>query len=188
MEILTKRQFYLRKSEMAREMKEGKIFVYPTDTIYGIGCNARIDDSVAKIRRIKMREAKPFSVIAPSIEWIAKNCFVDDEIRKWIERLPGKITLVLPVKNRGAISKEVYKDTHSLGVRIPRNWFANMVGEVGIPFVTTSVNITGERFMTSLEDMDMGIREEVDYIIDEGPLRGRPSRVISLTRGQEILR
>ena len=76
--ILTKKEAMFEKDKIVEEMKKGKIFIYPTDTIYGIGCNALISESVGKIRKIKNREAKPFSVIAPSKKWISKNCEIDN--------------------------------------------------------------------------------------------------------------
>ena len=73
------------------------IFIYPTDTIYGIGCNAEESKLVEKIREIKNRDKKPFSIIAPSIKWILENCeTTEKEISKY---LPGPYTLILKKKN-----------------------------------------------------------------------------------------
>ena len=74
-----------------------KIFIYPTDTIYGIGCDAENEFLVDKISEIKKRDIKPFSVIAPSVEWILENCeTTKEEIEKF---LPGAYTLILKKKD-----------------------------------------------------------------------------------------
>ena len=66
MEVLAKREFLMRKSEIIKKIINGEIFIYPTDTIYGIGCNALKSDSVQEIRTIKNRPDSPFSIIVPS--------------------------------------------------------------------------------------------------------------------------
>ena len=172
MEILTKDKISKNK------IMNGAVFIYPTDTIYGIGCDARNDKSVKRIRKIKLRETKPFSVIAPSKSWIKENCFVGDELNY----LPGPYTLILKLKNKNCISKFVNNDLETLGVRIPNHWFSKIVEELGIPIVTTSVNKTGEKFMTCLEDLDI----KVDFVIYEGKLKGKPSKIIK--EGKEVER
>lgn len=172
------------------EIRGGKIFVYPTDTIYGIGCNALDARAVKKIRELKGRFRKPFSVIAPSKSWIAKNCFLSREARVFMEKnLPGRYTLVLRLKRRGAVSRDVNAGLKTLGVRIPKNWFSRLVARARIPFVTTSVNKAGKPPMTSLGDADKTVLKGADYVIYEGARRGKPSKVIDFTRAErKILR
>ena len=66
MEIVDKTGFMRRKRHFLTLIKEGAVFAYPTDTIYGIGCSAVDADAVAKVRDLKGRDDAPFSVIAPS--------------------------------------------------------------------------------------------------------------------------
>ena len=60
MEILTKHELRLRKREIADKIKNGAVFIHPTDTIYGIGCNATDDQAIQKIRKLKERPTTPF--------------------------------------------------------------------------------------------------------------------------------
>ncbi|UCG94990.1 MAG: Sua5/YciO/YrdC/YwlC family protein, partial [archaeon] len=76
---------------------QGSVFIHPTDTIYGLGCDATRYNSVIRIRQIKQREQKPFSVIAPSKEWILENCVVGEAD---LTRLPGPYTLILKLKQK----------------------------------------------------------------------------------------
>jgi L-threonylcarbamoyladenylate synthase len=182
-ETLDRRSFDSRLEEMLAEIGRGKVFVYPTDTIYGIGCDATNGPAVARIRSIKKRDSKPFSVIAPSVGWIEKNCVLDSEARIWIKKLPGPYTLVLRLSKGAEVAWEVNSGLDTVGVRIPDNWFAEVVAVSGRPFVTTSVNISGMPHMTSPMNMDRSIGEAVDYIIDEGLLENRPSKVVNLAAG-----
>jgi L-threonylcarbamoyladenylate synthase len=159
-----------------------KIFIYPTDTIYGIGCNAEDENLVAKIREIKNRDKKPFSVIAPSVNWILENFETSkEEIEKY---LPGKYTLILKKKNPNFLNW--VSDNERIGVRIPDVDFTIELQRTGKPIVTTSVNISGEPFATDITEIDEKILEEVDDIYDYGKLSGNPSTLV--IDGKEIKR
>ncbi|MFC1755098.1 L-threonylcarbamoyladenylate synthase, partial [Thermoproteota archaeon] len=186
MKVLTKDELLLEQDNHIGEVLKGAIFIHPTDTIYGIGCHAKNTKSVQKIRDLKKRPKNPFSVIAPSKEWIEENCIVNEKAREWIEKLPGPYTLILKLKNKDCVAEEVIPDTDCLGVRIPRHWFSRFVKEIGVPIVTTSVNEAGKKFMTSLEDLESEIEIEVDFMVDEGEKQGNPSNVIHLI-GDDIL-
>lgn len=168
--------------DFVKEILTGKIFIYPTDTIYGIGCNALNKDSVAKIRSLKQRIAKPFSVIAPNKEWIRRNCKVNEEGEKWLLKLPGPYTLILERRIKNCVAKETNSLEDEIGVRIPDHWFTELIAKTGIPFVTTSVNLSGEPYMTSLEGLDETIKNNVDFIIYEGEIEGKESMKIDLTK------
>ena len=164
------------------EIQKGKIFIYPTDTIYGLGCNAENKSAVDKIKEIKLRDKdKPLSIIAPSIDWINKNLVVDLDLSNY---LPGPYTIILKKKNPGFLSH--VSNTDSLGIRIPNHEFTKRIQESGLPFVTTSVNLSGEPFITNVSDINPDILEEVDHIIDYGELNGKPSVIIK--DGKELRR
>ncbi len=171
------------KSKIIKEILNGKVFVYPTDTIYGLGCNALNKSSVKKIRKIKRRETKPFSIIAPSMSWIMENCDVGDETEKYLKKLPGPYTLFLRLKKSVKILKEINpSEDGTIGVRIPKHWFTKIISEAGVPFVTTSVNVSGASFMTNLQDLDETIKNNVGYIIYDGEINSQPSQKIDLTK------
>jgi len=180
MRIITKDEFTLDRKELSDAITKGAVFVYPTDTIYGIGCNALDDRSVARIRELKSRSAAPFSVIAPSAAWIRQHCHVSPTAEKWLEKLPGPYTLILRMKDKSCVAKEVTQGLDTLGVRIPAHWISKAVTELGFPVVTTSVNKTGKEYMNSIDDMDPEIKANVDFIIDEGEKRGKPSTIVHL--------
>ncbi len=181
MRILTREEVELGKNEIIDAMRRGLIFIYPTDTIYGLGCNATIPESVKKIRDLKERVANPFSVVAPSIEWIKENCIVSREPEMWENKLPGPCTLIFEIKSKKCVAPETNNGMKTLGVRIPKHWTTKIIQEAGVPFITTSVNKSGEDYMTSLENLDPDIKGSVDFIIYEGAKEGKPSTIVDLT-------
>jgi L-threonylcarbamoyladenylate synthase len=170
----------MNSQELKQKILQGKIFIYPTDTLYGLGCNALNKKSVSRIRDIKKRDNKPFSLIAPSFEWISKFLIVDVDLKKY---LPGKYTIILKKKNPEFLSWVSDKET--LGVRIPDNEFCFQVQKAGLPFITTSVNFSGEKPSISLEEIPEEIKSQVDIII-KGKVSGKPS--ILVIEGKEIER
>jgi L-threonylcarbamoyladenylate synthase len=164
------------------EILKGKIFIYPTDTIYGIGCDATNEIAVKKIKQIKSRDGdKPLSVIAPSFEWIENNFIVNLDVKKY---LPGPYTLLLKKKDINFLKWISLNDR--VGVRIPTNDFTKKIQKSNLPFVTTSVNFSGEPFAISLNDIKKEIRDQVDYLIEGENLSGKPS--ILIIDGLEIKR
>jgi len=167
---------------LKQEIRKGKIFIYPTDTIYGLGCNAENIKSVEKIKQMKQRDkGKPLSIIAPSKEWINKHLIVDCDLDKY---LPGPYTIILKKKNKDFLSH--VSNTDSIGIRIPDNEFTRKIQESSLPFITTSVNLSGEPFITKISDINPDILESVNYIIDYGELNGKPSTII--INGEELKR
>jgi L-threonylcarbamoyladenylate synthase len=181
--VLNLDEYNVHKKTIIKELNRS-VFVYPTDTIYGIGCNANDEKLVAKVRKIK-NSTQPFSVIVPSKEWIYKNCVVSSEAEEWIRKLPGPYTLILKLKNPKALAKNVYNNSDmTVGVRMPNHWFLGVAYDMNTPIVTTSANVSGQNFMTSLEDLDIKIRTNMDYVFYDGPKRGVPSTIIHLEGDQ----
>lgn len=188
MRIITKDEFALDRKELGDAIAKGAVFVYPTDTIYGIGCDARDSKAVLRIRKLKGRNTAPFSIIAPSSRWIRQSCHISPAAEKWLEKLPGPYTLILRLKDKGCVAKEVTQSLDTLGVRIPAHWISKAVAELGFPIVTTSVNKTGKEYMNSVEDMDPEIKTNVDLIIDEGEKRGKPSTIVHLDEEKVVVK
>jgi len=165
-------------------IKKGKIFIYPTDTIYGLGCNALDKEAVEKIKQIKQRDSdKPLSIIAPSTEWINKNLIIDKntDLKKYF---PGPYTLILKKKNPNFLSW--VSNTDSLGIRIPKCDFTKIIQKSELPFITTSVNLAGEKTITRISEIPEKIKKQVDEVIDIGVLNGKPSSLI--INGKEVKR
>ena len=169
-------------NSITNDILQGKIFIYPTDTIYGMGCNALNEKAVERIRHIKGRDRdKPLSIIAPGLDWIKKHCMIDVNLKKY---LPGPYTIIL--KKKDPLFLRHVSDTDSLGIRIPKIDFSKKIEEAGVPFITTSVNLSGQPFAKSIEEIPKEILNKVDRVIDTGELNGKPSTLI--INGKEVSR
>src|SRR3989344_5535621 len=164
------------EKEIINAVIEGKIFIYPTDTIYGLGCNALDENAVNRLREVKQRDDKPFSVIAPSVEWINKNFTFKH--KNQIKKLPGPFSFIVKMKKE-VVAKNVSKDT--LTIRIPEHKFTKVIQKAKAPFITTSVNISRKKHAKSIKEIPNEILDNVDYIIDDGVLENNPSVIIDLT-------
>lgn len=169
----------VREKQLLKAIKQGKIIVYPTDTIYGIGCDALNTDSVLKIRMIKERDAdKPLSIIAQSKQWIYKHFDVN---KSYIQKLPGPFTFILRTKKERLVSNHVTNNVNVLAVRIPDHPLTKTIQKAKTPFITTSVNLSGKPPINDVRKIPRKIIKQVDIIIDAGTLSSRPSTVIDLT-------
>lgn len=184
MEILTKTEVQMRLDEIMSKIKSGALFIHPTDTIYGLGCNALDEKAVAKIRKIKERQDTPFSIWVPSLSWIEKNCVLNKEAKEALTKLPGAYTIILPLKEKKAVAKQVHPQTEAIGIRFPDHWFSLVVEKLAFPIVTTSANRFGQPFMTSLDNLDEEIKINVDFAVYEGEKKSHPSKIIDVTTGK----
>lgn len=169
----------IKEEQIVKAIKQGKIIIYPTDTIYGLGCDALNTDSVLKIRMIKERDAdKPFSIIAQSKQWVYKHFDVN---KAYIRRLPGPFTFLLRTKKEKLVSSHVTNNMNVLAVRIPDHPLTKIIQKAKTPFITTSVNLSGKPPINDVRKIPKKIIKQVDMIIDAGTLSSRPSTIIDLT-------
>ncbi|MCD6590536.1 MAG: threonylcarbamoyl-AMP synthase [Candidatus Aenigmarchaeota archaeon] len=185
MKIIKLKDFRNAKKSLSDAIKSGKIFVYPTDTLYGIGCNAKIRKSVEKIIKAKNRDPeKPLSIIAPSKEWIFENTIITEANKKLVDSLfPGPYTVVLKTKLK---IPYIVSKNGKIGIRVPKNEFCDFIRGQGVLFVTTSVNISDEPPATKIGDIPNEIKKIADYAIDAGKISGEASRVFDLS-GKDVL-
>lgn len=177
----------INKDELKHEPKlinelKKSIFIYPTDTIYGIGCDATNHELVAKIREIKKSFGQPFSIIIPNKNLIYEFCETNEKTKEYVDKLPGQYTIILKVK-KSFTAGNVNPTGNTMGVRIPDHWFYTYVKKMKVPVITTSANLSGGDIMTSIDDLNSEIKKKVDFIIDDGEIKGKPSTLINLSKG-----
>jgi L-threonylcarbamoyladenylate synthase len=183
-----------------KALKQGKTVVYPTDTSYGLACDATNVKALAKVYRIKEREkGKPMHIIPPSIayarrisKWSAK---IDRLVRKF---WPGPLTLVLPLQSKQRGLLRVSAGTSTIGLRIPDNKIAKDLARfLKAPITTTSANPSahlsgGFDSYSGLDVVKQFSKQQhkPDILIDAGTLAPRkPSTIVKVVGDKvEVLR
>ena len=158
-------------------LNNGGVIVYPTDTLYGFGCDAKNESAIEKINTIKGRKA-PMSVLAPNLAIAAKWMNIPKHDKNNVlEKLGGPITIIVPVKV-GITSPSITGDKQTLGVRIPDHNFCQKLSEAyPNPITTTSVNRTRQKPLTNPEKILSEFSREIDLIIEDGIIEGSGSTI-----------
>lgn len=167
-------------------LREGKVIIYPTDTIYGLGADARNPEAITLINRIKARTGeaqKPLLIACASVAMARTYALFDERAERLAEVfLPGPLALVLPA--RGVLPKVLIGEDGTIGIRIPKHPFTTALSlALGAPVVSTSVNKTGAAPLSRPEDASTVLGSEADLvscIFDAGHLASStsPSTVV----------
>jgi L-threonylcarbamoyladenylate synthase len=177
-------------NKAARIVEKGGVIVYPTDTVYGMGCNPFNKEAVERIFRIKGERTKPLPILVSNIKDIEKIAYTTDMVPRLAEKFwPGPLTIVLPKKP--SLPSIVTRDLDSAAVRVPDHKVAlELIQVSGGLLIGTSANKTGEKAPRTAQKAAKQIGEEVDFIIDDGPTPiGESSTIIDLTQKKlKILR
>lgn len=163
---------------VAESLKNGNIILCCTDTVYGLICDSNNDVAVQKIYNIKQRDIqKQCAIFAPSMNWIAENCQINDIILDILNHfLPGKFTFILNLKN-------IENDDKTIGIRIPDDIFIQQLLKlINIPLLATSANISSQKDSSIFALIDERIKTAVDIcLVDSNTKEKQPSTIIDLT-------
>jgi L-threonylcarbamoyladenylate synthase len=166
----------------AQTVEKGGVIIYPTDTVYGLGCNLFNEDSVKRVFKIKGERTKPLPILASNVKEIEKIAQVTEKTIKLAEKFwPGPLTMVLPKKP--LLSNIVTCNLDSVAVRVPNHEVAlELIRLSGGLLVGTSANKSGKKPPQTASEAAKQIGEEVDVILDGGPTPiGASSTIIDLT-------
>lgn len=171
-------------------LKSGGIVIYPTDTVYGMGCDLFNKRGIERIYEIQRRNRKqPLSFICADLKDISRYARVSDDAYKIMKRLlPGPYTFVLEASR--LVPKIILPKRQTTGIRVPDNRICQaLVAELGSPVISTSVkDETGELLSDPAVIAEL-YGKRVDMIIDGGIIAAAPSSVIGLLEeGPEVIR
>lgn len=178
-------------SQAAKTVKNGGLVVYPTDTVYGLGCDPFNTNAVEKVFKAKgERKNKPLPILASEMKAVERIAHMNKNARKIAKAYwPGPLTLVVPKKP--TLPNIVTCDLESVGVRIPNHKIAlQLITLCDGLLVGTSANKTGEKPPKTAQEAAIQLGEEIDIILDDGPTPlGLESSIIDLTQEEpKILR
>jgi tRNA threonylcarbamoyl adenosine modification protein (Sua5/YciO/YrdC/YwlC family) len=185
---VTPQQRYINKA--VEVLKNGGVIIYPTDTVYGLGCDIFNKEAVERIYSIKNEtETKLFSFICSDLKDISKYAKVSDfAYRSMRKLLPGPYTFVLPAAKE--VPKILWTKRKTVGIRVPDNNITRtLVQELGNPIISTSATTRkGEQLFDPIEIRTI-FNTSVDLMLSMGALSGGQSSIIDLSGDEaEIIR
>lgn len=171
-------------------LKEGGVILYPTDTVWGLGCDATNEKAVEKIFKIKERtDSKSLITLASDIDMVCRYVQEVPEIAVSLVEVNDKpMTIIYP----GAVglAKNVVAEDGSAGIRIPMSDFCvRLISKFRKPIVSTSANKSGKDTPKYFEEISQEIKESADFIFDpscEDTATHMPSQIIKVGLTSEI--
>ncbi|MBU0652073.1 MAG: threonylcarbamoyl-AMP synthase [Proteobacteria bacterium] len=171
-------------------LRGGGIVIYPTDTVYGMGCDLFNKRGIERIYEIQRRDRKqPLSFICADLKDISRYARVSDDAYKIMKRLlPGPYTFILEASR--AVPKIILPKRQTTGIRVPDNRICQtLIAEMGSPVISTSVKDGGGELLSDPRMIEELFGKRVDMIIDGGIIAAAPSSVVSLLdEGIEVIR
>jgi len=175
-------------------LKEGKVLVFPTDTVYGILSDATNKSAVKKILKIKKRKRdKAIPVFIFDLKLAKKIAEISSREEKFLKKIwPGKVTVVLKGSKNCNLPQILFSKEKTIGLRIPKYSLLNKILErTKLPLTGTSANISGFSASTNLKEVlsqFKGKRFQPDVVVDAGNLKpSKPSTVIDISKKKFFL-
>ncbi|MEA1935593.1 MAG: L-threonylcarbamoyladenylate synthase [Thermodesulfobacteriota bacterium] len=162
-------------------LQNGGIIIYPTDTVYGIGCDLFNKRGIEKIYEIKRRsKKKPFSFICADLKDISRYAQVSNYAYKTMKRLlPGPYTFILEASR--LVPKILLPKRKTTGIRVPDNRIClSLAGELGHPIISTSATTQEGEVLSDPFEIEEKLGHCIDLIIDGGILGAEQSSIVTL--------
>jgi L-threonylcarbamoyladenylate synthase len=170
-------------------IKEGGIILYPTDTVWGIGCDATNEEAVKKIYALKQREESKSMIVLINGERMMYNVFKEiPEVAWQILDLSEKPTTLI-LDNPRNVAKNIIAEDNTLGVRIVTDPFCfKLMERMKKPLVSTSANISGMFTPKTFKEISPEIIKGVDYVVNlhHDKVCKKPSAIIKLTLDSQV--
>lgn len=170
-------------------IKEGGIILYPTDTVWGIGCDASNEEAVAKIYALKKREESKSMICLMNSERMIYNVFKNVPEVAWeiLDFSENPTTLILDQPNN--VAKNLIAEDNTLAIRIVKEQFCfKLMEKMKKPLVSTSANISGKSTPKSFKEISPEIIKGVDYVVNlhQDKVCDKPSTIIKLSLDSQV--
>lgn len=177
-------QFLKEIQSAEEELLLGHVILYPTDTVWGLGCDAENAKAVRKIFEIKERpESKTMIVLVAGVNMLRRYVkAVPEDFEKLLEQQERPTTFVFSEAQN--LPQEVIAQDGTVAVRITKDEFCHkLILQFGGPIISTSANLSGQPTAASFDDVPESIKQRVDYIVSwrqEEKIEAKPSRIIKI--------
>ncbi|WP_418263440.1 L-threonylcarbamoyladenylate synthase [Flavobacterium faecale] len=170
-------------------IKEGGIILYPTDTVWGIGCDATNAEAIAKIYKLKQRTETQSMICLMNGEKMLYNVFKEIPEVAWqiLDLSENPTTLILD--NPRNVAPNIIAPDKTLGIRLVKEPFCfKLMERMKKPLVSTSANISGQPTPKNFKEISPAIINGVDYVVNlnKDKVSGKPSTIIKLTNDAQV--
>ncbi len=171
-------------------LRDGGVIIYPTDTVYGIGCSIFNTNAIKRIYQIKeQREGKPFSFICSDLSHISEYAKVSNAAFRTMKHLiPGPYTFLLPAARLKQLPKSIISKRKTVGIRVPDNLICRMlVKALGHPILSAGVSDVEGNILQDPEDIRTQFEDRVDLMLEGGGSLFQLSTIIDFTEDQPVV-
>jgi tRNA threonylcarbamoyl adenosine modification protein (Sua5/YciO/YrdC/YwlC family) len=177
-------------NKAVKVLQDGGVIIYPTDTVYGIGCDIFNKQALERIFEIKNDNTnKLFSFVCSDLKDIARYAKVSDYAYRMMKHLlPGPYTFILPAAKE--VPKKLWSKRKTVGIRVPNHLVTlSLVSELGNPIISTSTTNRKGEVLYNPEEIKNIFSSQVDLMLSSGYLQGDPSSVVDLSEDTpEVIR
>jgi tRNA threonylcarbamoyl adenosine modification protein (Sua5/YciO/YrdC/YwlC family) len=169
-------------------LRDGGLLIYPTDSVYGLGCDLLNKSAVEKIYQQKGNDKrKLLSFICPDLKGITEYAYVSNAAYKTMRHLlPGPYTFILNATKQ--VPKILLEKRKTVGIRVPDNVVCQgLLAEFGRPIISTSASLPDQEFLSDPEEIVTTFTHVVDLFLDSGPGNMEPSTVIDFTQEEPVI-
>ena len=172
----------------AKIVNKGGIIAYPTDTVYGLGCNPKNERSVERLFEIKKRENKAIPILFNNEENIEKFVYLTEQEKCIGKKFwPGALTIISRIRENVNLPSLIHQNSGYIGVRIPKSEIAlKLIEKCGGCITGTSANISGEASSRNMLQVKKAFGDKIDYIVDGGELKAKESTIIKI-EGNKVI-
>lgn len=179
------------ENDIINTLKDGKLVIMPTDTIYGIIGDATNEDVINKVYEVKERpHDKPLLILVSNFTMLHELVTeIPKETEKIIKKFwPGPLTILF--KKSSKVSDSLTANSSLVAIRMPNDKrLLNIMNHLNRPLISTSANISSHDAITNPNQLEEKMKEKIDLIVDEGTVNNEASTLITIVNGKiEILR
>lgn len=173
-------------NEAADRLQKGEVVIYPTDTVFGIGCSIGDRLAIERVYHIKRRELnQPTHVLVSSIQMAEGIGYLNNPRCQILMKTfwPGPLTLVVPVKRVKISHNAILNENKMIGIRMPNHPdLLQIIAKAGTPILGPSANIKGNPAPIKRSEIDKQLLTLVDYVIGQESGGEAPSTIVEVTR------
>lgn len=173
-------------------LKAGKVILYPTDTIWGLGCDAQNEEAIDRIYDLKSRpKEQHFLLLVSSLEMLQKYVHpVPPKASNLIQYHERPLTIIYDHAQN--LPKSLLAEDGSIGIRVTQDPFCKaFIDAFGAAVVSTSANISGQDYPKCFNDISSDLKETVDYVaqykLDQEPQEASPSTIVRLDERNDLI-